>query len=290
MKYYQTMPPLTSVEYAELKESIRRDGINVPVIIDEDGNVIDGHHRVMIAQELGIKYPKHMVYGLSEDQKLDMSVSLNVDRRQLTREQKRQVVAAQLKRHPEKSNREHARQIGVDHKTVDAVRDSLEESGEIPHFSKREDPRTGNLTQVAVRPASTLATPSGVVIAEQRHMELVDTDTGEIVEPAPRKVTGLDGKQYTPPKPRPHVIDTAEEADLVNAKTSATRIGSGLMTLESFTVPEHRHRVLTRWWPKGKEFVPPDERELFQPKALRAIADALNQLANEMEALEHEQL
>ena len=47
-----------------------------------------------------------------------------------------------------------------------------------------------------------------MVIAEQRHVELVDTDTGEIVEtaPAPRKVTGLDGKTYTPPPAQPKPI------------------------------------------------------------------------------------
>jgi hypothetical protein len=185
------------------------------------------------------------------------------------------------------STRAIAPAVGKDHSTVVRDRQVVQDAPPAPTdgVTKRdpipETPPAG----------STLATTDRVIVAEQRH---VDMDTGEVIEPTPepRKVTGLDGKQYTQPKPRPkpHVIDTAEEADLINAKTSATRIGSGLMTLESFTVPEHRHRVLTRWWPKGKEFVPPDERELFQPKALRAIADALNQLATEMEALEHEQL
>ena len=43
-----------------------------------------------------------------------------------------------------------------------------------------------------------------VVIAEVRH---VDIATGEILdEPAPRKVTGLDGKTYTPPPAQPKPI------------------------------------------------------------------------------------
>lgn len=66
---------------------------------------------------------------------------------------------------------------------------------------------------------ATIATDSGVIIAESMH---VDISTGEIIDPEPtpapepRKVTGLDGKQYTTPKqkeePKPKrrsLIDTA---------------------------------------------------------------------------------
>lgn len=287
MIFYQTMPPLSPDEYAELRDSILKHGITVPVIVDEQGNVIDGHHRVTIARELDITYPTRVLAGLSEEEKLDQSVMLNIARRQLTRDQRRSIIAEQLKRHPEKSNREHARQVGVDHKTVNSIRESLESTGEIPQLDRTVG--ADGKERPATRPtASTLATPSGVVIAEQRHVELVDTNTGEIVEtaPEPRKVTGLDGKQYAAPKPKRHVIDTAEEAELVNAKTAAQRIGSSLMTLDAFTVRQHRQRILFRWWPLGKEFVPPDERELFQPSRLRDIADGLNQLALDMEAQE----
>jgi hypothetical protein len=181
--------------------------------------------------------------------------------------------------------------------------EGLEATSEIPRLERTvvkdtQDIRAEVIPEVSPAPTpetpptgSTLATTDRVIVAEQRH---VDMDTGEVIEPTPepRKVTGLDGKRYTRPKPRPkpHVIDTAEEAELVNARTSAKRIGIALITFQGFTVPEHRQRVLTRWWPLGKENVPPDERELFQPTALRAIAEAINQLALEMEALEHEQL
>lgn len=151
MRFYQTMPPLADDEYRELRTSIEANGVTVPVIVDEEGNVIDGHHRVTIAQELGISYPTRVIEGLTEEQKIEQSVMLNIARRQLTREQRRSIIATQLKRHPEKSNREHARQLGVSHATVSAVRDRLEESGQIDHFSKREDPRTGNLTQCSPR-------------------------------------------------------------------------------------------------------------------------------------------
>jgi len=60
---------------------------------------------------------------------------------------RRLAVATALHDAPELSDRELARRVGVDHKTVAAARSRLQKSGEIPHFLKRVDPRTGNLSQ-----------------------------------------------------------------------------------------------------------------------------------------------
>ncbi|KXA90785.1 hypothetical protein AKJ57_03640 [candidate division MSBL1 archaeon SCGC-AAA259A05] len=57
-----------------------------------------------------------------------------------------------MKDTPEKSNRQIARMLGVHHDTVRKHREDLEESGQIDHFSKREDPRTGDLSQPAEKP------------------------------------------------------------------------------------------------------------------------------------------
>ena len=57
-------------------------------------------------------------------------------RRQLNREQKRQIIADQLKRHPEKSNNAHAHEIGVSDMTVRSVRDELESTSQIRKLDK----------------------------------------------------------------------------------------------------------------------------------------------------------
>ena len=49
---YQIMPPLTAAEYAALKADIAEHGVLVAVEMDEEGNVLDGHHRVRACQEL----------------------------------------------------------------------------------------------------------------------------------------------------------------------------------------------------------------------------------------------
>ncbi len=57
---------------------------------------------------------------------------------------------------PQESSRQIARSLGVSHVTVEAVRDELEKSGQIVHFSERVDPRTGNASQPASKSPKTI--------------------------------------------------------------------------------------------------------------------------------------
>lgn len=91
---YQVMPPLTDEEYEALKADIAERGVQVPVEYDEEGNILDGYHRVRACLELGITdWPKVVRRGLSEAQKYEHAVQLNVARRQLSREEKQRAVA-----------------------------------------------------------------------------------------------------------------------------------------------------------------------------------------------------
>jgi len=42
---FQVLPPLQPAAYASLRADIERHGPLVPIDVDEDGNVLDGHHR-----------------------------------------------------------------------------------------------------------------------------------------------------------------------------------------------------------------------------------------------------
>ena len=63
-----------------------------------------------------------------------------MNRRHLSREQKRALVAESLRADPGLSNREHARRTGVSHNTVSAVRDELTSGGQIDHLDERTGP------------------------------------------------------------------------------------------------------------------------------------------------------
>ncbi|MFT4086157.1 MAG: ParB/RepB/Spo0J family partition protein [Gordonia sp. (in: high G+C Gram-positive bacteria)] len=151
MAGFQVMPRLTSEEYAELEASIVEHGVQVPITVAADGVIVDGHHRDEIARKHDLHCPRRSAEG-SAEQLRGLAFSLNLHRRHLTREQKRQIVAESIKADPQLSDREHGRRTGVDHKTAATVRDDLAESGEIPHFSERIDPRTGNASQPASKP------------------------------------------------------------------------------------------------------------------------------------------
>ncbi len=50
---YQLLLPLTGEEYDALKTAIGQDGrAHVPIVIDENGEVLDGYHRLKACKEL----------------------------------------------------------------------------------------------------------------------------------------------------------------------------------------------------------------------------------------------
>lgn len=129
---YQVMPALGEEEYKELKEDIARRGVMVPIEFDEHGNVLDGHHRLKICTELRIKdYPKVIRAGMSEEEKRIHARKLNMARRHLSQEQRRELIRQQLKETPEKSDRQIAKALGVHQSTVGTQRRSMENSGQV---------------------------------------------------------------------------------------------------------------------------------------------------------------
>lgn len=78
-------------------------------------------------------------HDVGEDRVHSLVMSLNVHRRHLTAEQKRELIAKVLKLNPEISDRQIGDSVNADHKTVGAVRSDLEGRGEIPHVKERKD-------------------------------------------------------------------------------------------------------------------------------------------------------
>jgi hypothetical protein len=91
--YYKVMPPLGDEEFRALKEDIAENGVLVAVVTDEDGNIIDGYHRLRACEELFGEdriaggYPIDERRGLTEDEKWDLAWRLNMQRRHLASEQ-----------------------------------------------------------------------------------------------------------------------------------------------------------------------------------------------------------
>ena len=80
-----------------LRASIERFGVLVPITVDQHGEVLDGHHRKRIAEELKAPYDRLVRVCETDEERLEIARTLNADRRQLTEEQRR-AVAVDLRR------------------------------------------------------------------------------------------------------------------------------------------------------------------------------------------------
>jgi hypothetical protein len=101
----------------------------IRLIRDDD----DGEIGVTIDDEDLFKFEEGEI---GDDFLCSIVASLNVHRRHLTAEKKRDIIDTLLKRQPEQSNRTLAKTVQVDHKTVAARRSELESTGDIPQLEK----------------------------------------------------------------------------------------------------------------------------------------------------------
>ncbi|HZI97085.1 MAG TPA: ParB N-terminal domain-containing protein [Actinomycetales bacterium] len=116
------MPPLSVDEFAALRADVAARGIVVAVVVDQHGRILDGHHRRRVADELGIECPTEVRTVRTDDEALDVAVALNAARRHLSREQRRELIRAEIARRPDDSDRAVARRVGCSPTTVGTVR------------------------------------------------------------------------------------------------------------------------------------------------------------------------
>lgn len=122
--YADLLPPLSTEEFDALRESIKADGVRVPVIVDDDDNVLDGHHRLKIDPDA----PRKVLRGLSEAEKQAFVFQANFVRRNLSPSQKKEAarrmreVAKALREEDAKKNTQKrvAMLLGVSRECVSA--------------------------------------------------------------------------------------------------------------------------------------------------------------------------
>ena len=54
-EYEKLLPKMSEEEFAELKASIQAEGQHYPIIVNEDLEILDGHHRYRACTELGVE-------------------------------------------------------------------------------------------------------------------------------------------------------------------------------------------------------------------------------------------
>lgn len=83
-EYEKLVPKLSDEEYNALKESIRVNGLWLPIITNPQGVILDGHHRYQACKDLGIK-TKHAERNFpTKTDEIIFVGECNLKRRQLT--------------------------------------------------------------------------------------------------------------------------------------------------------------------------------------------------------------
>ena len=90
--FSELVPEMTTEEYDDLVNSIRKQGVRQPIHILSDKTVLDGRHRVRACREIGIKDIQALSHELTEDEAIRFVTDTAVERRNLTSAQKIDIV------------------------------------------------------------------------------------------------------------------------------------------------------------------------------------------------------
>jgi hypothetical protein len=181
----ELFPMMSETELKGLAENIEMNGLVDPIVIwinqqeNDVRQLLDGRNRLdamALAGILGID--DHGLYNVKTGELISQTVrangdpyeialALNVHRRHLNAEQRRELIAKVLKAKPEASNRQIAKQVKADDKTVAKVRTELEATAEIPQLKKTKG-KDGKArpAKAKKKPTSTTVSPAPIKAAE----------------------------------------------------------------------------------------------------------------------------
>ena len=113
------LPPLPPEEYEALRNHIALHGVEEPILVTSDGTIIDGHERYRAATELNIrKYPIRVVGNLSEQERREKAISLNLLRRHLSQSVRQHWLEELIRLNPHQSSRDLAAAAKVSQSTA----------------------------------------------------------------------------------------------------------------------------------------------------------------------------
>lgn len=150
----ELLPGMSSGEFIELQRDIKKHGQRMQIILYE-GMILDGRHRYAACRGIGVT-PSTIEFKGDAAAAANLVLSMNLRRRHLSPQQRRDLVEDILKLNPAASDRSIAKSAKVDHKTVAAVRRKAVNGGEIPHHVRRvgadgvEQPAEGKNPRIVV--------------------------------------------------------------------------------------------------------------------------------------------
>jgi 16S rRNA G966 N2-methylase RsmD len=150
-KYCKLVNPVSNAEYEILKNSIRCKGLHLPIIINQDNIILDGHNRLRICQELGIE-PKFEVKEFSDQsQEKEFVIEINLKRRHLNSFQ-----IAELEYKMEEIYRERAKQRSLSNlknvnKEIDLSTAPNDATDDDANVQKEKEEETGKVSEIIAK-------------------------------------------------------------------------------------------------------------------------------------------
>jgi ParB/RepB/Spo0J family partition protein len=140
---YDFLRPLTSEEYDGLKASIKSTGQMFPIIHDQDGVIIDGHHRTRACAELGLKPLVEVRSYPTPEARLEAVIAANLHRRQSTHDDRKRLAEHLYTAHGMTMDA-IARILGVSQQTISNDLETLPIAGKVsPRVDKHGRVNTG---------------------------------------------------------------------------------------------------------------------------------------------------
>lgn len=121
-------PMMDGDAYERLIEDIKAHGQREPIVMYQ-GEVLDGRNRMKACLDAGV-IPKAREFNPAIEGSAEQFIASMNNRRQMTNDEKKNVVLKYIRLKPTASDRAVARFAGVDHKTVSSVRKSIREGFE----------------------------------------------------------------------------------------------------------------------------------------------------------------
>lgn len=294
---YQLLPALDADQRDSLRQSIEADGILQPIEVDEDGRILDGHHRSTIAAELGIDCPSRVIPNLDENGKRRYALTVNLMRRQLGKDARGKLIA-QLAAEG-MSVRAIAAETGLTKSTVANDISQLSKSGQLDRPDKVTglDGRERPATQAKPAPSKPPEQPAPATPpAESEAIAPVDADGWDEPGIAAQEASAADEKSgmaatpTTTPEPlcgAGAATAPTSEATPVDEEDAVRRSRMFIEDLVGLFVALDPSPI--GWLERNWRPVPfssrhlPLARDAFTPEGLRSLAGHLHTLADHLD-------
>jgi transposase-like protein len=264
--------PLSPEERKALKADIRAYGVKVRIDVDEEGTIIDGHQRQQICDELGIECPRRVLAGLTEEEKLEHALRLNLKRRHLSPEQKREL--ARTWREQGWTQKRIAQALGVAQPTIANWLREFIKSDKLPSTVQGKDGKAYPPKKQRRRTAH----PAEVNRPEtpQSPSDAGDGPAQEPEQPEPPQPRDTPAEAWSPSSEPPAAVsvpDALERLALVSAERQTAPRAQPNSALESGPGPSPEDDAAAHWVNALQDLTPRLETLLEQGRRLPPSAD-----------------